>query len=184
MTDDTRTFLGIPIEGDVTQGSTRVPQRPLEEFAPILQAVLDDPGVEFFGWCQYTPYFNDGDVCEFSVHGCWAISPDQFDVLSEKFDDPEDVWDGFRDDDFDMDYGDRFEEAFGKFEGQTYNHEMREYVGGQYRGPNQARYDRIRALSRALNSGAFEEVLLNAFGDHADIRVCQDKIVIDFYEHD
>jgi hypothetical protein len=25
------------------------------------------PGVKKFGWIQYTPYFNDGDTCEFSV---------------------------------------------------------------------------------------------------------------------
>lgn len=26
------------------------------------------PNVESFGWRQYTPYFNDGDTCTFSVH--------------------------------------------------------------------------------------------------------------------
>lgn len=26
------------------------------------------PLLESFGWRQYTPYFNDGDTCEFSVH--------------------------------------------------------------------------------------------------------------------
>lgn len=24
--------------------------------------------LESIGWVQYTPYFNDGDTCEFSVH--------------------------------------------------------------------------------------------------------------------
>lgn len=24
--------------------------------------------LESFGWCQYTPYFNDGDACEFGAH--------------------------------------------------------------------------------------------------------------------
>lgn len=26
------------------------------------------PEVETISWTQYTPYFNDGDVCEFNVH--------------------------------------------------------------------------------------------------------------------
>jgi hypothetical protein len=26
------------------------------------------PNLKSFGWPQYTPYFNDGDTCEFSVH--------------------------------------------------------------------------------------------------------------------
>lgn len=38
----------------------------------FLQAARDfftnHPEVESFGWRQYTPYFNDGDPCEFSVH--------------------------------------------------------------------------------------------------------------------
>jgi hypothetical protein len=26
------------------------------------------PGLQSFGWTQYTPYFNDGDTCEFGVN--------------------------------------------------------------------------------------------------------------------
>ena len=26
------------------------------------------PNLKSFGWTQYTPYFNDGDTCEFGVH--------------------------------------------------------------------------------------------------------------------
>src|SRR5271157_374054 len=29
----------------------------------------DNPTLVSFSWTQYTPYFNDGDVCEFSCHG-------------------------------------------------------------------------------------------------------------------
>ena len=27
------------------------------------------PDLESFAWTQYTPYFNDGDPCEFTIHG-------------------------------------------------------------------------------------------------------------------
>ena len=29
---------------------------------------VEHPKVKSFGWTQYTPYFNDGDTCYFSVH--------------------------------------------------------------------------------------------------------------------
>jgi hypothetical protein len=29
----------------------------------------NNPTLTSFSWTQYTPYFNDGDVCEFSVNG-------------------------------------------------------------------------------------------------------------------
>jgi hypothetical protein len=29
---------------------------------------LQHPTLKSFGWRQYTPYFNDGDTCEFSAH--------------------------------------------------------------------------------------------------------------------
>lgn len=60
-------FLGIPVEGDIHR-SNRVDQRPVEEFGPILRAVLNDERIEAVRWEQYTPYFNDGDVCEFRIH--------------------------------------------------------------------------------------------------------------------
>lgn len=37
-----------------------------KEFASDIFAKF--PGLESFGWTQYTPYFNDGDACEFSVN--------------------------------------------------------------------------------------------------------------------
>lgn len=30
--------------------------------------------VHSFGWRQYTPYFNDGDACEFSMHELFVIA--------------------------------------------------------------------------------------------------------------
>jgi hypothetical protein len=36
---------------------------------PLLEGFLKDhPSIESLKWRQYTPYFNDGDTCEFHVH--------------------------------------------------------------------------------------------------------------------
>lgn len=57
-----------------------------------VSAVLSDffkanPKAEAVRWTQYTPYFNDGDTCEFSVHDPY--------VKVEGIDDDGDYDDGF-----------------------------------------------------------------------------------------
>lgn len=172
----TTNFLGIPVEGDITKGDKRTPQRPLEDLAPIMQAVLDDDGIAAFGWHQYTPYFNDGDPCVFSAHGVWAVRPE--DLGGEDLDEI----DGDR---FDIDYGGHL----GSYEGGEWvkdpdNLPFNKRVNARYVGPDQARYDRCAALSSAIDSGAFDDVLLEAFGDHAEITVKRDGITVEFYSHD
>jgi hypothetical protein len=172
----TTSFLGIPVEGDITKGDKRTPQRPLEDLAPILQAVLDDDGIVRFGWHQYTPYFNDGDPCVFSASGVWAARPEDMDA-----DDPDDT----DTDSLDVDYGGHL----GSYEGGEWvadpeNPPFNKRVGARYVGPDQARFDRCRELSRAIDSGAFDDVLLEAFGDHAEITVTRDGITVEFYSHD
>ena len=172
----TNSFLGIPVEGDITEADKRTPQRPLAELAPIMQAVLDDEGITAFGWHQYTPYFNDGDPCVFSTYGVWAARIEDVDP-----DDP-DTFDG---DDLDIDYGNRL----GGYEGGEWvpdpdNVPFNKRVGAQYVGPDQARFDRCKALSSAIDSGAFDDVLLEAFGDHAAVTVKREGITVEFYSHD
>lgn len=163
----TRNFLGIPVEGDITAGRTRTDQKPIEELQPILQAVLNDPTIVEFGWRQYTPYFSDGDPCEFSVYGLWV----RLEGVEEEV---EDSWD------LELDNS---HHPVGR-RPSAYNYEARKYERGLYEGPDEARYDRVHALDRAIQGGAFEHVLLEAFGDHASITVRRDGIEVDFYEHD
>lgn len=170
MTTDTN-FLGMPVSGDITQGSARVDQKPIEELAPLFQALLDDPTIVEFGWRQYTPYFNDGDTCEFSVHELWVKTT--ADV--EWADGP----------DFDSYYLDVGYEhrSLGKIE-SDWDSEARKYVNRRYEGPDEDRYNRVRKLSGALQSGAYDSVLLEHFGDHALITVRKDSIEVEYYSHD
>lgn len=173
MTDQTTNFLGIPINGDITRGETRVEQKPIEELQPILQAVLDDPTIVEFGWRQYTPYFNDGEPCTFSVHGTWVRTDADTDV----------------DDDYelDLDGGHRTlgdephikvpADGVGATNGWKWEK-------GPYEGPDKGRYDRCHDLRKAVEGGSFEHVLLDAFGDHANITVRRAGIEVEFYDHD
>lgn len=49
---------------------------------------LSHPEINSIGWQQYAPYFNDGDVCSFSVHSdsCSINGIDRWDGASD-FDD-------------------------------------------------------------------------------------------------
>lgn len=170
----TRTFLGIPVDGTITEGSKRAEQRPLADLQPILQAVLDDDTIARFGWTQYTPYFNDGEPCVFSAHGVWVARHEDIDEDGE-----------VDTDDLDVSYGTRL----GSYEGGEWvadpdNPRFRKRVGARYEGPDQARYDRCMELYRAIDSGAFDDVLLEAFGDHAEVIVKRDGIEVEFYSHD
>ena len=161
-----RTFLGLTVEGDITEGGKREKQRPLEDLQPILQALLDDDGVIEFGWRQYTPYFNDGEPCEFSAYGTWVRTTADADV----------------DDQYELEV-DCSHRSIGK-RPTTWNGETKSYDHGVYEGPDEGRYDHCKALNKAIDGGEFLDVLAEAFGDHANVTVRRDGIQVEFYEHD
>lgn len=159
----TTNFLGIPIDGDITKPDRRVPQRPVEDFAPILQAVLDDPTVSEFGWRQYTPYFNDGDPCVFRPSDIWVRTTADANV--------EDL--------FELEL-----HGHPSLGTERWNGARRQYEQVERTPEQQATAERCRALNDAVAGGAFNDVLLDAFGDHAEITVRRGGIKVDFYEHD
>jgi len=159
----------MPVSGDISEGSTRVEQKPIEELAPLFQALLDDPTITEFGWRQYTPYFNDGEPCEFGLHGVWVRTTAEVDTEDEYYD----LYD------LDVDY----HPSLGRVH-REWDNETRTYVNEYYEGPDEDRYNRCQALDRALQSGAFDNVLLKHFGDHAMVTVRKDGIEVEFYSHE
>jgi hypothetical protein len=160
----TTTFLGIPVEGEITRGDKRAEQRPLAEFAPLMQAVLDDPLIEEFGWHQYTPYFNDGDPCVFSAYGAWVHTAEKTD---SDIDDEEQQLD--------------YHPVIGI---KRWDEKSRSYARVKQTPEHSAAYNRVKELSDAIEGGHFDDVLLDAFGDHAMVIVKKDSITVEFYEHD
>lgn len=81
------------------------------------------PELSFFRWTQYTPYFNDGDTCEFSAHTEWPAV-----VLvggeDEYVDDP--FLDGLVGE---SEKGEEIEEAVKKFLAQIDEEEYKEMFG-------------------------------------------------------
>jgi hypothetical protein len=177
----TKNFLGIPVEGDISLSSRQsVVQKTQDELAPILLAVLADPIIVAVGWYQYTPYFNDGDACEFSAAAPHFVCVGDNGSVQEYEDDPYE-WEENRS----VDYGKHPILGGREFTWEgTWQDGNRTRVAGAYEGEHEASYNRARALSDAIEGGAFNDVLLAAFGDHAKISVNRDGITVDSYEHD
>jgi hypothetical protein len=164
-------FLGMPVSGELREGSSRVDQKPVEDLAPLLQALLNDPTITEFGWTQYTPYFNDGDVCEFSVGEVWVRTTEEVDNEKREYDD------------YDLSLWNHPSLGHGVYDYVGEGWES-QYVEVGYEGTDEKRYRRVNALNEAITSGQYESALLNAFGDHALVTVRKDGIEVEFYEHD
>lgn len=169
-----RSFLGITVEGAIKYNKPQITQKPLSELEPLIRAVLADEFFASFGWHQYTPYFNDGEPCVFRVGEPWfrtvedirrADSGEHFDYDVE--------------DDYTYNIGYSAHPTLGGRDRDWQTREVQDYVG-----EHETLYDACVALASAIESGAFESVLLEAFGDHAEITVTRDGITVDSYEHD
>jgi hypothetical protein len=171
MSTDTvkRNFLGIPIEGEI-QTNRRSPQKPLAELEPLIRALLDDEEIVSFGWHQYTPYFNDGETCVFSVYTPW-------------FRTAADTGEGSSDDDGnELEVSDWHEHP--TLGGRDWDAPKGADDERPYKGSNEARWRRCLAFTNALDSDAFDDVLQEAFGDHCEITVTRDGITVEGYSHD
>jgi hypothetical protein len=160
MTDNTvaeKSFLGVPVRGDITKADRRAEQHPIEELAPKFQALLDEPLIAEFGWQQYTPYFNDGDACVFGVRSLWVRTTE---------------------DSQDLDHWSLLAEDVHPTIGG------RNWRTGQYEGEHEEISKKANDLDQAIQSGQFDDVLQEHFGDHAEITVTREGIEVEFYSHD
>lgn len=155
--------MGMPVSGDIHEAH-RDDQRPVSELQDVFLALVNHPKVVDFGWAQYTPYFNDGDTCEFSVGGPWLRTIDDID--------PDD-------DDFShYDYEIEFHPTLGS---RVWDSEARKLVTTKPKYPDVA--ELVNKLLDIQN-GCYENDLLNTFGDHAMITVTKNGITVDEYSHD
>lgn len=199
-----REFLGMKIKGDWNSpGSDPVDQKPKEELAPLIEAVVNDPRIEAVRWVQYTPYFNDGEPCVFSISEYhFAIKPAKANlpvdlmklenVLASLpgYYSPEEVRTNpdhyMRTDDSDEEWWGPEDDGSNAFR-CLLGHERRSPTG-----PQQDRYgvapelgEMVFDLIHALASGAFDVACQQLFGDHATVTIPQSgDIEIETYDHD
>lgn len=163
MTDtENATIEGRPITGEISKGHRgSTEQWDAPKFLEMLDAVLNTPGVVSVAWRQYTPFFNDGEVCEFGVYGFEAEvtdAPEGSSPETERYD-------------YDTDTEHVYFSSYAFYD----------YVDG-VRTPNHPVFGPLEALGDA--SDHFEDVLYEYFGDHAHVFASRDGFAVETYEHD
>lgn len=128
-----------------------------------------NPGITAVIWTQYTPYFNDGDTCEFSVHDPYFTNANEEQM--------EDIT--------------RWGEYEGNEEGVWSEAEYVLTSTGEYASNHRAEMNlqgidvaSISRFSRLLQSSEMEEVLQETFGDHVRIVATRNGFNIDDCDHD
>lgn len=140
----------------------------------------ENPNIEAVRWAQYTPYFNDGDPCTFSM-----TDPEI------RFNDGK-IKDGYDVDEED-EYGDRY--SYGDSPHWFESYSLWEYPNPKPEGWDKMdwktqqtyriydpAYDKLKRLEKdmSLNEKVFEMI----FGDHVQITATRDGFQVDEYYHD
>ena len=130
-----------------------------KEFPTMFKELFDkSEKIESFGWVQYTPYFNDGDTCEFRVR-----CDDPY-VNGEYIDECD--WYDWR-----IKYYLKGDEKYANL--LTENPEL-----------DIESYKVVEEFISVINSIP-EDFLKDLFGDHAQITIHKDgRVEVDEYEHD
>lgn len=191
MTDlnknDVRLFNGVPVEGERYAWSrSHVTPRPIEELYPYIKDTFDK-GVKAITWHQYTPYFNDGEPCEFSVYDMCVTSNEEVAEhwLNEEFYEDRLVEVSRKE------YEDELEAAknsryryylpYEEIDGKIF----KRYEEGTYDYiPGSGHPDGIKDVDIPINTLEFEDALRTKFGDHTQVVVTPHRVVQFEYSHD
>lgn len=132
-------------------------------FTDISKSIFEEhPKVKSFSWTQYTPYFNDGETCYFSVNNDYISINDQS-----------------------VDESDWISETkitkYGTWNREKKVYEGRVEVPNLNYDPELAKAaDEIREFLKQFDDDFF----LEQFGDHAEVVVTEDGVNINDCEHD
>lgn len=168
---------------------------------PTIQAVFAPlfryPGITGASWMQYTPYFNDGEPCEFNVYSDIRLYADEVLEDDEGYDDG-----GFEsyyipDSLPDIYVRPEPDEYYTRIESWSGHNRMDQWEAYQIAEENRINTWRengwtelqLRAFKEEVNKvekwlASHEEFLEDVFGDHVKITVSKDGIEVDDYDHD
>lgn len=139
----------------------------------LIRELAADPNVVEFGWRQYTPYFNDGDICEFGVGELW--------VRTTEDDEDADTYQ-LEAGSYHPTFDDTRYERVDRGVLDRWGYQAYDYVKHSKEPQFPETLVKAEALAHAIQRN--EVTLLNWFGDHAEIRVTAAGIQVDEYEHD
>jgi hypothetical protein len=131
------------------------------------QFFVENPGVKAIVWKQYTPYFNDGDTCEFSVNDPYftnAEGEDLNDISWGEYEgDRDDIWSA---DSWSINKG--------------YDEDTRELIE-KCGGVNVQSCDKFSSI---ICSSEMQDVMLAMFGDHVEVVATAQGFDVSSYDHD
>jgi predicted translin family RNA/ssDNA-binding protein len=147
----------------------------------------NNPGFKSFSWTQYTPYFNDGDSCEFSAHTDYVYIDD------------EDEESDFHNAEIDFKEVKQKEKTIKNLLSEIDNlknqgkkeddWEIRRNLGRIEKlnklsvEDAEKRFNFLKDISDLLSS-IDQDTLETMFGDHAKVIVSKDEINVEHYDHD
>jgi hypothetical protein len=152
----TKEVFGRPVKGDIHETAPIPKQDDPIKVIHALDELLALDGVLAYKWVQYTPYWMDGEECEFGVVTDYNAGV----KLSFGNEDGGEAGDGFY-------------ESFST----SYYPELREVDTSLHE-------DALNKVVRVLHSGAHDVWLKETFGDHASVTATVDGFEVEFYEHD
>lgn len=138
-----------------------------EALEPIFTEFLEkNPKVRGIVWIQYTPYFNDGDPCEFGVNepSFYLYDSDQD---TNDFD--------YDDDDLGRGYSARH---------KKWNYETKEFAPDYTLDTLGVSSANCFQLTKLINNPNMEEVFQAAYGDGSKITVTRDGVKVTEWQHD
>jgi len=132
-----------------------------------------DPAINLITWTQYTPFWNDGETCEFGVNDPY--------FSNATGDDIDDV------------------SSYGEYEGNNddiWSESHLSYIlkcrDKEYYQPclksidlGEVNIESCDLFSKMIQSSEFEDVMKDMFGDHVSVRITRENgISVNEYDHD
>lgn len=125
----------------------------------LQELVADTDGLVAIRWAQYTPHFNDGDACEFSVH-------EPYFKFEDTGDDAGDYEDGFISS-YDLDY--------------DWDNASR---GKRYKTEDHAAKGKLMESIESVFGEIDDKIFLNLFDDGYQVTVNENSTEVEDFDHD
>lgn len=184
----TRELGGIPIDGNYYAGTSVKEQHDHSIFIDALIKLLENEHVDAVRWQQYTPHFMDGDPCVFSANDPSVKSPL---FPDENGGELEDGWvESYYMYDYEVvgtrkEIRRRYDWGRGKYKEEEYERPVLNYDKRIFKSPEAENlYEALKEFASVLCGGHHDNLLVEKFGDHANVIATKDSVTVEHYDHD
>lgn len=169
---------------EMEQIRSRMKEAAQEAVREGTKAIFEEYGdiVLAFGWAQYTPFFNDGEPCEFGMSGLFILGHEDIDWEAVEREGYDGSWE-----DWAREHTDYPHESGRVFNPYDDNSKVA-YTSwrGDVQRPGEPRYNAAKEAIENVYSAlaADESVSKDIFGDHVRVLFTAEGVDTDYYDHD